>query len=439
MRSIDPVLLSKIKEQNQTIYNNANPKMSIQVSRAKDTVMDSTYWTVETIRTKEGLSDLSIAARRLKPYGRPDRLYNIYVDNGIVRTATREYPDYQRLKWQNQFDVGAGTAVAIAFDGFWELYRKKWQMVTSEKPWIFWVDTVGKLWCQVWDEEATRTELVAAGVTKVKSIRGWRNINMPLVDQGVVAGYIKTDGKVYYRNYSYQSTGEYAWENERQIVEFTETAVNLNLFITNDYRMGFVIEDSTGKIHLYVTERAWAGMAIAPEKIQAYPYEIKLDLIELDRYKVVTEEYLKAYPYSIDYDLRYAKTDNYFRDIYNEPITIDEIEDWGKVLIFTTQNRLYNINKTDFEIVDSFNRPYNPDEITEIKNSDKEGLYVYRLDFIDFNNFNNVDQVGTLKFKGLSTTNGINVPYEPFEKVFYPQNLEPTEIPLPEVEAIWNE
>ena len=37
MRSIDPVLLSKIKEQNQTIYNNANPKMSIQVSRAKDT------------------------------------------------------------------------------------------------------------------------------------------------------------------------------------------------------------------------------------------------------------------------------------------------------------------------------------------------------------------------------------------------------------------
>ena len=281
MRSIDPVLLSKIREQNQTIWNNANPKMSIQVSRAKDTITDSTYWTTEIIREKEGIGDLSVAARRQKPYGRPNRLYNIYVDNGTVKTSIREYPDYQKLKWQYQFDVGTGTACAIAFDGFWELYRNKWQMVTSENPWLFWVDGAGKLWTQFWNEIDTKTEL-ATGVSKVKSIRGWRNINMPLVDQGVVAGYIKTDGKVYYRNYAYQSSGQFAWENERQIVEFTETAVNLNLFITNDYRMGFVIEDSTGKIHLYVTERAWAGMAIAPEKIYANPYEIHLDLIELD-------------------------------------------------------------------------------------------------------------------------------------------------------------
>ena len=81
--------------------------MSIQVSRAKTTVMDSTYWTVETIRTKAGLGDLSIAARRLKPYGRPDKLYNIYVDNGIVKTATRAYPDYEEKKWQDQFSLGS--------------------------------------------------------------------------------------------------------------------------------------------------------------------------------------------------------------------------------------------------------------------------------------------------------------------------------------------
>ena len=56
--------------------------------------MDSTYWTVETLREKEGLGDLSIAARRMKAYGSPDRLYNIYVDNGIVKTAMRDYPDY---------------------------------------------------------------------------------------------------------------------------------------------------------------------------------------------------------------------------------------------------------------------------------------------------------------------------------------------------------
>ena len=163
--------------------------------------MDSTYWTTEIIREKEGIGDLSVAARRQKPYGRPNRLYNIYVDNGTVKTAIREYPDYQKLKWQYQFDVGTGTACAIAFDGFWDLYRNKWQMVTSENPWLFWVDGAGKLWTQFWNEIDTKTEL-ATSVSKVKSIRGWRNINMPLVDQGVVAGYIKTDGKVYYRNYT---------------------------------------------------------------------------------------------------------------------------------------------------------------------------------------------------------------------------------------------
>ena len=157
---------------------------------------------------------------------------------------------------------------------------------------------------------------------------------MPLVDQGVVAGYIKTDGKVYYRNYSYQSTGEYAWENERQIVEFTETAVNLNLFITNDYRMGFVIEDSTGKNHLYVTERAWAGMAIAPERIYANPYEIHLDLIELDYVNGYEDIHLKANPYEIKLDLLFASTENSILSSENKPIVMldeneEEYDDWG--------------------------------------------------------------------------------------------------------------
>ena len=437
MRSIPPELLAKIKEQNQTIWNNANPKMSIQVSRAKDTVTDSTYWTTEIIREKEGIGDLSIAARRQKPYGRPNRLYNIYVDNGTVKTAIREYPDYQKLKWQYQFDVGTGTACAIAFDGYWDLYRLKWQMVTSENPWLFWVDGSNKLWTQFWDDEDTRLEL-APSVSKVKAIRGWRNVNMPLVDQGVVAGYIKTDGKVYYRNYCYQSTGEFAWESEKQITEFTGTAVNLNLFITNDYRMGFVIEDSTGKIHLYVTERAWAGMAIAPEKIYANPYEIHLDLIELDYVNGYEEINLKANPYSIDFDLRYAGTDNEFVEIYNEPITLinendEEYQDWGKVLIFKTQNKLYNLDKSDFEIVDSSNKSYFADTIEEI------GDCLYKLSYTGMNNFNNVDQAGTLKFKGLITTNGVNVLYDIFEKVFYPLNLVPPAVPIPVVVEVWNE
>lgn len=438
MRSIPSTLLSKIKEQNQTIYNKANPKMSIQVSRAKDTVTDSTYWTTEIIREKEGIGDLSVAARRQKPYGRPNRLYNIYVDNGTVKTAIREYPDYQKLKWQYQFDVGTGTACAIAFDGYWDLYRNKWQMVTSENPWLFWVDGAGKLWTQFWNEIDTKTEL-ATGVSKVKSIRGWRNINMPLVDQGVVAGYIKTDGKVYYRNYAYQLTEEYAWENERELEEFTGTAVNLNLFITNDYRMGFVIEDSTGKIHLYVTERAWAGMALAPERIHAYPYEIKLDLIELDHEKVEHDINLKAYPYAIELALLFGNTYNVLLSAENIPLTkLDENEqeydDWGWIIEIKVQNPipvlvLENVTVTDVT-------KSTPIQMASVQKIDDFTFRLTASDVIE-NGFNDV--LGDIKIDITNVINEAGYTYENMSYTFTPTNLEPSFIPVPEVEEVWNE
>jgi len=438
MRSIPPELLAKIKEQNQTIWNNANPKMSIQVSRAKDTVTDSTYWTTEIIREKEGIGDLSIAARRQKPYGRPNRLYNIYVDNGTVKTAIREYPDYQKLKWQYQFDVGTGTACAIAFDGYWDLYRLKWQMVTSENPWLFWVDGSNKLWTQFWDDEDTRLEL-APSVSKVKAIRGWRNVNMPLVDQGVVAGYIKTDGKVYYRNYCYQSTGEYVWETEKQITEFTGTAINLNLFITNDYRMGFVIEDSTGKIHLYVTERAWAGMAIAPEKIQAYPYEIHLDLIDLDYENTYEDIHIQANPYDIKLDLLFGSTENSILIAENTPITKldeneEEYDDWGWVIEFEVQNPIPELLLEKIVVTDTNNSSVIPTASIEDLGNNK-----YRLlasDVIE-SGFNNV--LGDIKIDVTNVINEAGYTYENMSYTFTPVNLVPTDIPIPEAVEVWNE
>ena len=77
MRNISPDLLAKLNTNIQTPANNAQPRMSVQVSRARSAVVDLTYWTVETIRSKAGLGDISLAPRRLKPYGRPDRIYEI--------------------------------------------------------------------------------------------------------------------------------------------------------------------------------------------------------------------------------------------------------------------------------------------------------------------------------------------------------------------------
>lgn len=436
MRNVDPVLSNKLNSQYQTKANNAQPKMSVAVARARNTVSDSSYWVVETIRTGANLGDVSLAPRRQKVTGSPDRIYEIHVYNGEVRTSIREYPDKFKDGFQHQFSLGTGSKVAIAFDGEWHRYRKLWRLVTHEKPWIFWVDGDGKLWAQLWDDDTTKQEL-ATGVTYVRAIRAWKNLNMADKDQGIVVGYIKSDGKVYYRNYCQLLDLSYTWEPERQVAEFTGTALSLNLFITNDYRMGFVVEDSLNDVYWYITDRNWAGMAIAADTLTVAPATLEVDLIPIEYYEGFKYELLTVAPAELEVDLRCALTHNDFFDIHNEPITLidefeEEYEDWGKVLIFTTDHRLYDISASSFELVGS-STSYFPDTIQEI------GYKTYKITFEGDNNFNNAGDTPTLKYIQGSTVNGVGVAYDVFEKQFDAINLVPTSIPIPEVEVIFNE
>ena len=127
MRQFPPVLSSKIGQTLHTIGNNSQPKLEVLISRAKNAVYDSSYWTVETIRETSGLGDVSVAPRRFKTYGGPNRIYEIHVRDGQVYTSIREYPDKLREGFKNQFSLGPGSSVAIAFNGYWERYRKLWR------------------------------------------------------------------------------------------------------------------------------------------------------------------------------------------------------------------------------------------------------------------------------------------------------------------------
>ena len=229
MKSLSSDLLAKINTPLQTISNNADPKMEIAVARAKSTVSDSTYWTVETIREIGGLGDVSVAPRRFKSYGRPNRIYEIHVRDGVVNTSIREYPDKLKEGFKTQFSLGPGTSVSIAFNGFWERNRKLWRLITDESPWIFWVDNNGILWRQLWDDISTKEQLDTQ-VLRVRAIRAWKNVNFADKDQGIIVGYIKMDGTVWYRNYCQQIDYSYIWENARQLTEFVGVGVNINLF-----------------------------------------------------------------------------------------------------------------------------------------------------------------------------------------------------------------
>ncbi|QGT99496.1 hypothetical protein SYNTR_0903 [Candidatus Syntrophocurvum alkaliphilum] len=427
MRRIPPSLKEKLSKQEYTKYQNSEPQIEVTIARARSSIQDTNYFNIETIREKVGISEVAVAIQRLLPHGSPTGIYDIHIDNGIAKTSKREYPDKYAEGFINQFEIGPAKSVAIAFDGRWELNRiNQWSIRTFLKPYIFWVEEDGNLFTQLWDEEETRKEL-AVNVSKVKAIRGWKSVGIPTHDHGVIAAYIKEDGKVYYKNYSEQEDGNYRWENERVVEEFTGIAQNINLFITNDYRVGFMIENVLGITSWVITSRNWAGMAISPERIYVRQ-GAKLDFIN------TVKQDLMSIHGSITLNIKelniaflYSKTDNKFTYIENTP---DEEGDWGKILILRTQNELYNYSTIDFEIQDKFSRLYYPESIERL------GYKEYKLTFA---NFNDVDKEGTLKFLGMETKNGVGEVYTPFEQIFYPQNLEPVGLPLPEVEAIWNE
>lgn len=424
MRRIDPPLLRKLNTNQQTPYNNSDPKMNISLARARSSIMDASYFTVETIRTKAGISDISIGLQRLVPYGSPSAIYEIHIDNGIGKTSIRRYPDKRKDGWQDQFEVGPVKAVAIAFDGRWVRNNKnRWQIVTDEKPYIFYVKNDNKLYVRLWDNEEEIH--LADNVKKVKAIRGWKSQVIGTDDHGLITAYIKDNGKVYYRNLCEQEDGKIVWESEGEITQFTGTSVNLNLFVTNDYRTGIIIENSQGKIYWYITSRNWAGMAIASDKILTRP-NIKVDFIETTKYRLFEDEKITA-GIDIHADFLYASSFNKFIEIKNID---DGEEDYGKIIIFKVLHEIHNIDIRDFEVKDSRNISFSISNIQRLNN---------RLFQLDLLNFNNAEGEMSLNLKGIYGQNEAGNKFDKFSGKFIPTNLVPIDIPIPEVEAIWNE
>ena len=62
-----------------------------------------------------------------------------------------------------------------------------------------------------------------------------------------------------------------------------------------------------------------------------------------------------------------------------------------------------------------------------------------RLFQLDLLNFNNAEGEMSLNLKGIYGQNEAGNKFDKFSGKFIPTNLVPIDIPIPEVEAIWNE
>ena len=306
------------------------------------------------------------------------------------------------------------------------------RLATDEKPFIFWVDSDGVLWSQLWDLNETKRQ-ISSSVTKVKAIRGWKNVNFPDKDQGIIVSYIKTDGKVYYSSYCQTVDFTNVWEPERLLAEFTATAISLNMFITNDFRMGFTIEDSSGNIHWMVTERNWAGMAIATETIKPYLEKSKTELIKITYHDVFEPaETIRVYsPYT-------AGLEHIFHDAYNKFLWIENLDDgngdWGRTIQFET---LYPMH--ELQVVNLFLEDVYFGMVIPVGNVTHIGGNKYQASVSEETlvGMNNAQGNVRLTIKNLKTQLGLMM--DDFVIEFTPVNLVPIEIPLPVVEEVWNE
>jgi hypothetical protein len=425
MRYLPDDIAARINTQNQTIHNNANPSMDVLVARAKNSIQDSDYWTVEEIREGTNLGDVSVAPRRSISSGPPNRLYEIHVDDGEVKTSIREYPDKLRAGWTDQFSLGLGSSVSVAFNGYWERYRKLWRLITEEKPFITWVDNNSVLWVQKWDDSDSKLQL-DMGVDKVKAIRGWKNVNRTGQDHGVVVAYIKTDGTVWYKTYAQQTTMDDVWEEARQLTAFNGSAVAINLFITNDYRMGFILEDSVGDIHWFVTGRNWAGMALQSHKI-SIKASSTVNFIDI--------KYIKAYTTELITINATATTSFLYAGTVNEIETINNIDngagDWGRLIDITVKHDF--CTSPTVTVYDTVNDIYLP--ISTVTLSDQKTLRL-EIDSASEVGLNNSESIKVTIQGGTNQAGGT---FGPFDETFDPVNLVPVDIPLPILEEVWNE
>lgn len=269
MRYIPYDLKQKIEKANQTIYENANPQMEILLRRARSGLTSTDLFYVQTIREADNLEALGLDLQRPYADKAPTKAWNIYIQGGICKVATKNLPSKVKEAWLDVLTIGPAAECDIAFNGEWVRDEEGRQnLITESIPWIFWTDTTGNLYTRYYN--TGEPLLLATNVSSIAALRGWKNVEVWEEDQGIICAYIKA-GAVCYRNYCRQADGgAEIWEPERTVNDLPTPAQSVSLFRTNDYRMGFV-SDSNGQITWSISRRNWAGMAVPAERITAKP------------------------------------------------------------------------------------------------------------------------------------------------------------------------
>lgn len=240
MRSIDPVLKERLLAMQQTLYQNAQPSMEVQVIRPRTPIFHKRFWQESIVAENTTAQSTSVAIRNTG--SRADRAYVAYVSEGTltVKSAVLAYPVVQ-MGWEVVLTIPDCAACALEFDGrFVPASLGKVEYLTEELPWLFYTTTSGQLMAGILG--GPYESLVGANVTGVDAIRGIAS-RYGDIDQGLLVFYL-LNGNVYCNS---RVAG--LWEGQQLVSLAPANAVSIRAERVFDWRIVLQVTDNTGALY----------------------------------------------------------------------------------------------------------------------------------------------------------------------------------------------
>jgi len=367
MRSIDPVIKSRLLQMQQTLYNNAQPSMEVLAIRPRTPIFHKRFWQESIVSADTTATCTSVAVR--KTGTKADRVYVAYISGSVltVKSAALVFP-VSSMAWEIEQVIEGCIGCALEFDGsFVRVSPYKIEYRTDDLPWLFYITSTGQLMGGILGFELET--LVGANVTAVDAIRGIRS-EYGDNDLGLALFYI-LNGVVYYNQLV-----EGEWQGQVAVDLAPANAVSIKVERTFDWRIVLQVTDSTGTLY-EVFSKAYVSGWTGVESLTAHA-SLLLDVLEVTYHDTKSQdEMISALIAMTVLTLWGVET------IMQTAANIDNGEgDYGYLVRITWDHGITipTGNHTSFLMLDSENNSFGSVQVTQIDS---------RLIEVEFQNFNN--------------------------------------------------
>lgn len=427
MRSLSASMRRKVASRIQAGENGMSA--SLWVGRPTTPLTDDSFLEKQTVLYSSNITKTSMAVCHPQLSRGATHIYFAYIESGELKITRTYYTDImERHEWQSVEFSEWAEDVSICFDGTMPKAPSGWvEFKTEEIPWVFWCLN-GVLYGRKLNDSGDPIILAEANCTAVSAVRAMWSSHGGF-DFGLVVFFL-LNGLLYYRQLI---SGEWM---DAEVVSFGPDGVkweDLAAFRTWDYRVGVQCKSTDGIYYEMFTQFMGIGKQNS-EHLELRNVRAISEIIEIQYSNTQEAEHLElsnvsaGAPYGGLYSL-------------DMPVLIsahnveDENGDWGTTVIAVFSNYLVadqvSSNYLQFALVDSWGAAYYPASAS----LGPDGKTV-TLRFVDFNPAYDVCQI---QYTPGTVYSMATILMEATSISFTPQNLNPPDIPQPEVESIWNE